>query len=395
MRDHRLIRGALALLAAVVVTGCGQQSTAQPSSEPAPTEVGVVTVSTQSVTLTSELPGRTRPHQVAEVRPQVTGILEERLFQEGEMVEAGEPLYRIDDQLYKAELASARANLASAEATLEQARLEAQRYERLIQQQAVSQQELDQARATLQESKAQVAARKAALHTARINLDYTTIEAPITGRIGRSAVTPGALVTANQSQSLVTIRQLDPIYVDLTQSYQDLQAFRNALDNGQLNPDGDGRVSVSLVRENGEPYTHDGSLQFSEFAVEESTGSVTLRALFPNPDNRLLPGMFVRGSLPQAERNNAILVPQKGVSRNPNGEATALIVTEDNTVAQRKITTGKAVGSQWLVTDGLSAGDRLIVEGLQKVRPGAPVKAVSVDSSQQAASSGTATNTQG
>ncbi|WP_322873924.1 MULTISPECIES: efflux RND transporter periplasmic adaptor subunit [Marinobacter] len=381
-----------------MISACSQQegsAQAQGKQQSPPTEVGFVTVKAQPFTLVNELPGRTSPYQVAEVRPQVTGILEKRLFEEGEKVEAGEPLYQIDDKLYKADLASARADVASARATLESAQLTANRYERLIKTGAVSQQELDDARASLREAEAQVAAGEAAVQTAQINLDYTTIEAPISGRIGRSSYTAGALVTANQSDALVTIRQLDPIYVDLTQSYSELQKLRGALAAGKLETVGEDKASVSLVDQSDHVYEHNGTLQFSEYAVAEATGSVTLRAIFPNPDGALLPGMFVRARLPQAERDSAILVPQKGVTRQPNGQATALVVGPDNTVEKRVVKTEKAVGNRWLISEGLEDGDRLIVEGLQKTGPGAPVKPVDVNDEQQADASQKADAQQG
>lgn len=376
----------LLLIASVLLAACGQQqeSAQAAGQQPAP-QAGFITVQEKPFTLVNELPGRTTPYQVAEVRPQVTGIIEKRLFEEGQTVEAGQALYQIDDKLYQASLASARADLANAKASLESARLTANRYEKLIKKGAVSQQELDEARATLNAGKAQVAAAQAAVDTARINLDYTTIDAPINGRIGRSTITAGALVTANQTNSLVTIRQLDPIYVDLTQSYDELQSLRATMASGKLETVGEDRASVKLAQQNGAVYAHRGTLQFSEYAVDEATGSVTLRALFPNPDGALLPGMFVRARLPQAEREKAILVPQKGVSREPNGQATALVIGENNTVEKRNVTTEKAVGSQWLISDGLRAGDRLIVDGLQKIRAGVPVTPVDLTDEQTAA----------
>ncbi|TBW56507.1 efflux RND transporter periplasmic adaptor subunit [Marinobacter halodurans] len=384
----------LLLVASVMLSACGKQESSAQTQRP-PAEVGYVTVQAQPFTLVNELPGRTSPYQVAEVRPQVTGILEKRLFEEGETVKAGQALYKIDDKLYKASLASAEADLASAKANLQSAQLTANRYEHLIKTGAVSQQELDDARATLNANKAAVAAAQAAVQTARINLDYTTIEAPISGRIGRSNVTAGALVTANQSNALTVIRQLDPIYVDLTQSYSDLQALRSAMASGKLETVGKGKATVSLVHQNGATYPHDGTLQFSEYAVDENTGSVTLRALFPNPDGELLPGMFVRARLPQAESQNAILVPQKGVSRQANGKASAMVVSQDNTVEKRSVVTEKAVGNRWLISSGLKDGDRLIVEGLQKIGEGAPVKPVSVDNAGQTAESKTTDAAQG
>lgn len=380
MRQYKL---PFVLTALLVLAGCEPSKPQSAGQRPAP-EVGYMTVSAQPYTVVNELPGRTTPYRVAEVRPQVTGILEQRLFEEGETVTAGQALYQIDDSLYQAALASAKAELASAEASLETARLKAERYERLIKTGAISQQELDEARSSLNAGQARVDASRAALETARINLDYTTITAPIDGRIGRSSVTAGALVTANQADALVTIRQLDPIYVDLTQSYSSLQTLRNAMAEGQLKTVGEDRAAVTLVHQDGTSYPQSGSLQFSEFAVDETTGSVTLRALFPNPDDSLLPGMFVRARLPQAERDEAILVPQKGIGREPNGQAIAMVVAADNTVEKRQVVAEKAVGDQWLIRDGLQVGDRLILEGLQKIRTGVSVRPVAVDGGQVA-----------
>lgn len=371
----------IALLLSLALTACGGDD--QAGGDRPPPEAGFITVESQPFTITNELPGRTTPYQIAEVRPQVTGIIEERLFEEGELVEAGEPLYRIDNRLYKADVASARANLASAQATLKSTRLRAERFDKLLEMNAVSQQEYDEAQAALGETQAQVDAARAALETARINLDYTTLEAPISGRIGRSTVTAGALVTANQTQALATIRQLDPIYVDVTQSNQELRRLREALESGRLEKVGEDQARVTLLLQDGSQYKHDGALQFSEFAVDESTGAVTLRALFPNPDDDLLPGMFVRARLPQGQRNNAILVPQKGIARDPTGQATAMVIGADNTVQSRQVITERAVGNQWLISDGLNEGDRLILEGLQKIRPGATVTPVKLDQPDQ------------
>ena len=376
------------VLFSLVLAACDDGNQQQQAG--GPPEAGFITVQPRSFTQTTELPGRTTPYQVAEIRPQVNGIIEERLFEEGQEVEAGDPLYRIDDSLYQAQVESAKADLARAQATLKSTRLRAQRFERLLEMKAVSQQEYDEAQASLGENQAQVAAARAALDSARINLDYTTIEAPISGRIGRSSVTAGALVTASQAQALATIRQLDPIYVDLTQSNRDLRQLRAALEAGRLQKVGEDKARVTLLLEDGSSYDREGVLQFSEFAVEESTGSVTLRALFPNPESDLLPGMFVRARLPQGEMSNAILVPQKGVTRDPNGNATALVIGADDKVEQRQVTTERAVGNQWLIRDGLKAGDRLIVEGLQKIRPGAPVKPVNVEAQDDGAKAASA-----
>ncbi|MEP3142576.1 efflux RND transporter periplasmic adaptor subunit, partial [Qipengyuania citrea] len=286
----------IALFLSLALAACGGDD--QAGGDQPPPEAGFITVEPEPFTINSELPGRTTPHQVAEVRPQVNGIIEERLFEEGQLVEKGEPLYRIDDSLYQADVESAQAELARAQATLKSTRLRAQRFEKLLDMKAVSQQEYDEAEAALGENQAQVASARAALSSARTNLDYTTLEAPISGRIGRSSVTAGALVTANQAQTLATIRQLDPIYVDLTQSARELRRLRQALENGELEKVGDDKARVTLLMEDGSEYKQEGVLQFSEYAVEESTGSVTLRALFPNPDGDLLPGMFVRAKLP-------------------------------------------------------------------------------------------------
>ena len=355
----------IALFLSIALTACGGDE--QAGGERPPPEAGFIMVEPQPFTITSELPGRTTPHQVAQVRPQVNGLIEERLFEEGQLVEKGEPLYRIDDSLYQADVESARAQLASAQATLKSTRLRAQRFEKLLEMKAVSQQEYDEAEAALGENQAQVAAARAALSSARTNLDYTTLEAPISGRIGRSSVTAGALVTANQAEALATIRQLDPIYVDLTQSNQELRRLREALEAGSLEKVGEDKALVTLLLQDGSDYGEDGSLQFSEYAVDESTGSVTLRALFPNPDGDLLPGMFVRARLPQGQRNNAILVPQKGIARDPTGQATALVIDADNKVGRRQVVTGRQVGQLVVIETGLQSGDRVIVNGLHKI----------------------------
>ena len=367
----------IALFLSLALAACGGDD--QTGGDRPPPEAGFITVEPEPFTITSELPGRTTPHQVAEVRPQVNGIIEERLFEEGQLVEKGAPLYRIDDSLYQADVESARAELARAQATLKSTRLRAQRFEKLLDMKAVSQQEYDEAEAALGENEAQVAAARAALSSARTNLDYTTLEAPISGRIGRSTVTAGALVTANQAQSLATIRQLDPIYVDLTQSARELRRLRQALENGELEKVGEDEARVTLLMEDGSEYQEEGVLQFSEYAVEESTGSVTLRALFPNPDGDLLPGMFVRAKLPEGERSEAILVPQKGIARDSTGQATAMVINDNDQVERRNVTTERAVGNRWLIAEGLSGGDRLVVEGLQKIQPGMTVKPVKVD----------------
>ena len=367
----------------------GAQTGATAQGQPPAPAAGFVTVTEMPFTLVNELPGRTTLSEVAEVRPQVTGIIEQRLFEEGQIVESGEPLYQIDDKLYQAALASAKADLATANANLTSTRLTSGRYEKLVKTGAASQQELEDAETAKLSAQAQVAAAQAQVETAEINLAYTTIKAPITGRTGRSSVTPGALVTANQTTALVTVRQLDPIYVDLTQSYDELSALRAAMASGQMKTIGDDQAQVELVKEDGSVYPHKGTLQFSEYAVDETTGTVALRALFPNPDGALLPGMFVRARLPQASRENAVLVPQKGVTRDPTGQATALVIGDGNVVQKRQVITEKAVGGQWLIRSGLSAGDKLIVDGLQKIQVGAPVSPVDT-AAEAAAANGTA-----
>lgn len=381
-----LFVGTLSFLMSACSQEVGQSAAAAGQAQrPAPA-AGFVTVTEQPFTLVNELPGRTTLYEVAEVRPQVTGIIEQRLFEEGQVVQAGEPLYQIDDKLYQAALASAKADLATANANLTSTRLTSGRYEKLVKTGAASQQELEDAETAKLSAQAQVAAAQAQVETAEINLAYTTIKAPISGRTGRSSVTPGALVTANQTTALVTIRQLDPIYVDLTQSYDELSSLRAAMASGQMQTIGEGQTQVELVKEDGTVYSQKGILQFSEYAVDEATGTVALRALFPNPDGALLPGMFVRARLPQATRDDAILVPQKGITRDPSGQATALVIGEGNIVQKRKVVTEKATGGQWLVRSGLNAGDRLIVDGLQKIQPGGPVTPVDTEAEKAAAS---------
>lgn len=369
---------------ALALTACGNDTPQQQGAGGA-AQVGFITVKPEPYTVVNELPGRTTPYEVAEIRPQVSGIIKERLFEEGAEVEVGQVLYRIDDRQFKAALASAQADLASARATLESNRLLAERYKKLVEANAVSRQEYDNAQASLATNKAQIAAAQAAVETARLNLDYASVKAPISGRIGRSSVTAGALVTANQSEALATIRQLDPIYVDLTQSARELRQLRVAMESGQLEQVGEDKARVTLVLEDGTEYGESGTLQFSEYAVDESTGSITLRALFPNPDGDLLPGLFVRAKLPQGQRDNAILVPQKAVTRDPQGTASAMVIGDNNTVEKRQVETVRTVGNRWLIGDGLAAGDKLIVDGLQKIGPGMPVEGVDVEAQQQQA----------
>jgi membrane fusion protein (multidrug efflux system) len=377
-----LLASAAILAATLLLSGCGKSKSAAPPPA-GPPEVGVVTVQPQRVTLTTELSGRTTPQLIAEVRPQVGGIILKRLFTEGSDVKAGQVLYQIDPATYQAAFASARASQARAEANLNSVRLKAERYRDLVGIKAVSQQDNDDAQAMFKQAEADVASTKAAVETARINLAYTRITAPISGRIGRSSVTTGALVTASQSAALATIQQLGSMYVDVTQSTADLLKLKQNLANGVLKKSAS--AQVKLLLEDGSPYPLTGTLKFSEVTVDQSTGSVTLRAVFPNPRQALLPGMFVRAILVEGVNENAILIPQRGVTRNPKGDAVVMIVGAEEKAEARPIKVVRTVGDNWLVSDGLKAGDRVILEGLQKARPGTPVKAVPFGSAPAAA----------
>lgn len=346
---------------ATLLAACKDQAPAQGggATPPAPL-VGIVTLEAQPYALTTELPGRTTAYRSAEVRPQVNGIIQKRLFDEGSEVKAGQQLYQIDASVYEATLKSAEATLASTRALSE-------RYADLVKDKAVSQQAYDESRAAYLQAQAN-------LEQARINLRYTKVLAPIDGRIGRSTVSEGALVNNGQAQPLATIQQLDPIYVDVTQSSTELLRLRKALADGRLQKAGENAAKVSLKLEDGSIYAHEGKLEFSEVSVDAGTGSVTVRALFPNPDKLLLPGMFVKAELVSGVLQNAILVPQQGVNRDPRGRPMALIVNEDGAVEARLLKAERAVGNRWLVTEGLKAGDRLITEGLQYIQPGVPVQ---------------------
>ncbi|OZA12109.1 MAG: efflux transporter periplasmic adaptor subunit [Hydrogenophilales bacterium 17-62-8] len=365
----------IALTGALLLSACGDGQKQPPAGGPPgiPT-VTVVTVQPESVAQIAELPGRTVPYQVAELRPQVTGIVKARLFKEGSEVKAGQVLYRLDPATYQAAYDSARASQARAEANLEAARLKAGRYARLVKIEAVSAQANDEAQAGQKQAQADVGVAKAALDRARVDLDYTRVTSPIAGRIGRSSVTAGALVTANQVAALATVQQLDPIYVDLTQSSAELLALKRALDAGTLTRAGGNSVPVQLVLEDGSAYGAEGKLEFSEVTVDQATGSVTLRAVFPNPKGELLPGMYVRARLTQGVNRDAMLVPHAAVSRDPKGNATVMVVNAENKVEARVVEAVQSKGDNWVVTEGLAAGDRVIVEGLQKVKPGAPVQ---------------------
>tara|TARA_R110001583_G_scaffold132142_1_gene284044 strand:- start:33175 stop:34368 length:1194 start_codon:yes stop_codon:yes gene_type:complete len=382
---------AVALAGATILASCsGGEQTGQAGPAggppPAPT-VGVVVAVAESVPLVSELPGRTSPYMVAELRPQVTGLVQKRLFTEGSEVKAGQTLYQIDASTYRAAHDSAKASHARAEANLYSARLKATRYADLVKIDAVSKQANDDAVAALKQAEADVASARAAVETARINLDFTSVTSPISGRIGRSAVTPGALVTANQATALATVQQLDPIYVDLTQSSAELLGLRRAMEAGKLKSSSAKAVPVQLVLEDGTQYAAEGKLAFSEVTVDQGTGSVTLRAVFPNPKGELLPGMYVRAKLAQGEADNAILVPHAAVSRDPRGNPMVMVAGAENKVEARMITTTRSLGDKWVVTDGLAAGDRIIVDGLQRIRPGATVQSQEAGAAAPAAAS--------
>lgn len=369
----------------VVLLGCNSSPAAQqPPSRPPP-EVGIVTLRPEAVTLQTELAGRTAASLASDVRPQISGIIKARRFEEGALVKAGQVLYEIDPAMYRATFEEAMADLASAKATLEAARLKDERFAALAKIEGISKQEADDAHAAHELARTGIAQKQAALEVARINLDYTAIKAPISGRIGKSAVTAGALVTANQPQPLATIRALDPIYVDLTQSSEARLKLRAQLGTGAVQA---GSTKVKLKLGDGALYDRDGTLEFAEVAVDEATGSVTLRATFPNPDGVLLPGMYVRAVLDQAVATTAILAPQQGISHDPRGDATALVVGAGDKVEPRTLTTDRAIGDRWLVTSGLAAGDRLIVEGLNKVGPGMPVHPVEIAAARPAPPAG-------
>ena len=359
----------------LVASGCGKQSSTG-APQGGPPEVGIVVIQPQRVALTTELPGRTSAYLIAEVRPQVGGIIQKRLFTEGSDVKADEVLYQIDPAPYQAAYNSAKAALARAEANLIPLRLKAGRYEELVTINAVSKQDYDDASAALKQAEADVEASKAAVETVRINLAYTKVTAPISGRIGRSSVTNGALVTASQPAALATIQQLSPIYVDVTQSSAELLRLKQNLASGLLKSNGPAQAKVKLLLEDGSAYPLPGTLKFSEVTVDQSTGSITLRAIFPNPKQTLLPGMFVRAILEEGVSERAILVPQRGVSRNPDGSAMVMVVGSEDKVEPKIIKVVRTVGDNWLVSEGLKPGDRVILEGLQKARPGTPVKAV-------------------
>ena len=375
--------GILLMLAAVLLllAACddgANQSSAAPAPPPPP-EVGVVELQPQRVALSMKLPGRTAAYRIAEVRPQVTGILQERLFKQGAQVNAGDVLYRIDPNRYRAAYERAQAELESAQAELRQAQRVWARDSKLFEKKAVSERQRDEALSALEGARANVSRSEAMVETARIELEYTEVKAPINGRTGPTLYTVGALVTANQAQPLARVVQLDPIYVDIQLPVEKLRRIRDALKGGRLAKAGPDQAEVVLLREDGAVYPHRGRIDVTDVTVNQSTSSVTVRGVFPNPDEDLLPGMYVRVQLSEGVREDAILAPQQGVSRNPQGEATALLVNAEGEVVKRQLETARAIGGFWLVEKGLEPGDRLIVSGLEKIRPGAKVKPVTAD----------------
>ena len=360
--------GLLACASALALGGCGEQSPPAPS----PPSVGIVELTVQNAPLMTELPGRIAALETAEVRPQINGIIRRRLFAEGAQVRAGQMLYEIEDAPYRAALGQAQGALARAQASIRATALQAQRYRDLVGINAVSRQEADNAAASAQQARADVAAQQAAVQAARVNQDFTRIRAPISGRIGRSLFTPGALVQAGQADPLATIQRTDIVYVDVTQSAAQIIDLKQAMKAGGVGVAAGARVQLLLP--NGSTYPIEGRLQFSEVTVDPSSGAVTLRATFANPDGLLLPGMYVRARLVEGERSQVVLAPQQGISRDARGRATAMVVGTNNKAELRQVETDRAVGDKWIVTKGLKAGDRLIVEGLVNLRPGTVVK---------------------
>ena len=367
-----LTRAVRCMLLSLMLLACEEGGKGPPASS-GPREVVLLKLEPRREVYTTALAGRIASFQVAEVRPQVGGILQQRLFTEGADVKAGQALYQIDPATYEAALDSAQAALMKAEANVTPARLKAERFRELLAIKAVSKQEYDDAQAAFKQAEADVAVNRAAVKTARINLEYTKVRSPISGRIGKSAFTPGALVTANQAQALTSVRQLDPVYVDITQSSQDLLRLRAQFTNGELRSAAE-EAPVRLKLENGAMYPHEGRLQFTDVSVDESTGMVSLRALFPNPEHILLPGMYVRAVIAEGVDENALLVPQRALRRDPKGQASVLLVDGGGKVDVRLVDVGRTVGDSWQVLSGLKPGDRVIVEGGQNVRPGMSVK---------------------
>ena len=374
-----------ALIASTLALAACSSKDAAPA-QAAPTPVTVVTLKSEPVTLTRELAGRAEASQQAEVRPQVSGIVERLLFTEGGSVRAGQPLYQLDQTAYRADAGSAQAAVARAQTALANARQKAERTAELARTQMVSRQDNDNAQAALRQAQAELRAAQAGLQGANVPLGFTRVSAPISGRIGRSSVTRGALVTASQATPLAVIQTLDPMYVEVSQSSAELLQLRREIAAGSLQ--GTDEVPVNITLEDGSAYPQQGKLSFAEAMVDPATGAVALRVVVPNPDQLLLPGMFVRATIANARRQDAILAPQQGITRNAKGDATAMVVGADGKVAQREVVVSRAIGNKWLVESGLKAGDKLIIEGLQKIAPGAPVNATEAGS--QAAKPATA-----
>jgi len=371
-RPMRMI--AIAALACCMVAGCDESKAPagpQGGADMPPPQVSVYVIQPEKLSMKTELPGRTSAFEIAEVRPQVGGIVQKRLFTEGVDVKAGSQLYQIDPSTFQASFNSAKAGLVRAEANLLTSTPKVKRYKELLQAEGVSRQDYDDAVAAEAQARADVDSAKALLQTARINLEYTKVVAPISGRISRSSVTPGALVTASQATPMTVVQQLDPIYVDISQSSEEMLRLKRAIESGGLKR-GDGQAKVQLKLADGSTYAYDGKLQFADASVDTGTGNVALRALFPNPKHDLLPGMFVRASVDTGVADGAIAVPQQGVSHNQKGEPTALVLNAKGIVEQRVLGTSGTSGDKWIVTSGLASGDRVIIEGLQKVKPGAP-----------------------
>jgi membrane fusion protein (multidrug efflux system) len=376
MRSVAAITVVIALASSAGLSACSKPAGVGPPPGQGTPSVGVVTVQSQNVTIHTELPGRTAPVLIAEVRPQVTGLVRSRNFLEGAEVQAGEVLYEIDPATYRASADSSEAALAKAKANLQSTRLKAERYKELVAIKAVSQQDDDDAAASLQQAEADVASAGASLQTARINLAYTRITSPISGRIGKSSVTAGALITANQTTALATVQKLDPIYVDVTQSSAAVLRLKRALAQGDLKETADDDVRVGLVLEDGTRYPLEGRLRFSDVTVDPNTGAIILRAEFPNPKRELLPGMYVRAVVEEGSKHDALLVPQQAVTRDASGKPLAYVVTADSRLEQRPLQIERAIADRWLVSSGLKVGDRLVVEGLQNAHPGAAVQVV-------------------
>ncbi|ALC14012.1 hemolysin D [Sphingopyxis sp. 113P3] len=374
-----------ALCAAILSLGACADGDEQGGRDRGAPEVGYVIAATSAVPVTTELGGRTVAFETSEVRPQVSGLIRRRLFTEGGSVRAGQPLFQIDPSLYRAAVDQAEANLASARASAAAAEEKAKRFEPLAKMQAIAEQDYTDALAAARVARASVAQNAAALETARINLRYTTIAAPISGRIGRSLATPGALVSASQTQPLAVIQQLDPIYVDMQQSSAELTALRQSLASGGTQP---GSTAVRLKLEDGSDYGFAGTVQFSEMTVNEATGTVTLRARFPNPKGLLLPGMFVTALFNQAIEPNAVLVPQQAVQRDFDGSAFVYLVGKDNKVVRRKVDTKRTAGTNWVISAGIKAGDRIITQGIGNLRSGMPVRPVPASSVQRIGAAG-------